>query len=202
MDVFLLGNKIASELGADKARDTTAQWMAHYLAELLTASESDASLRPQCATLILQLWEKRSVLPKGDPLGRYDGLIGPLRKLFRLEQRWDIPERPRKPNDPASTWLDIAKRLDHASSAIIAYALRKAIGYIEQPNEELLKLATLVEPDAQTNFVELVLVLGLLNENDSEIDDTVDMNADERFNKKSGELNKVLHDIETENDRV
>jgi hypothetical protein len=68
--ILELGKKIVTELGLDESVDTLGRWMAHYVAEVIRASETaqpeerQAKLA-QCTIAILQLWKHRNDLPHG-----------------------------------------------------------------------------------------------------------------------------------------
>lgn len=156
-DLLLLGRKIASELGASKERDTTAIWMSHYLAECIERAESDETTKDECAEVILRIWNHRRRFPGGDPLGQYDKLLDPLSKIFRRQGRYPVLSDPRRPEDTANGWMDLAVELEQISSELIGFSIREAIKDIEQPDPEILKFADSLDPGAQSEYVKIVL---------------------------------------------
>ena len=92
--VLDLGRALVQELGLDPGVDTLSRWMAHYIAELIKAVETAAvEDRPakltKCADTILNLWERRNLLPNGKR--PFEDLEPILRTLESLDPTDDTP---------------------------------------------------------------------------------------------------------------
>lgn len=67
-EILALGDRIVLELGLEESSNTTARWMAHHLAELISRAKTLTGAKQRQATsgaadLILKLWQKREVVP-------------------------------------------------------------------------------------------------------------------------------------------
>lgn len=139
--------------------------MAQYLAEMIKAAEGDETLKPRCAELIMQLWEKRRTFAHGDPLGQYDRLIEPLEAILRTDTgRFPTPRGPTGAPKEADAWMRLARQVDKASTTLIAFCIRAAAQSITPPDEELLEAADLVESGPQNKYVRLIRAVGGLDE--------------------------------------
>jgi hypothetical protein len=84
-----LGKKIVSEFSNEEIRDTTLQWMAHYLAELIQSAEQEKSLpkkrklQEECAEIIENIWKKRATF-RGNtrPLAKFGEVVSILKALI------------------------------------------------------------------------------------------------------------------------
>lgn len=83
-----LGQHLVRELNLDDSFDTLGRWMAHYIAELISAAEKATSKKDRLAAqkrameAILRIWEHRESLPGyAYPLARYDEILSVLDHL-------------------------------------------------------------------------------------------------------------------------
>lgn len=69
-ELISLGKKIISEFSREGSSNTSLQWMAHYLAELIQKVENATSdvekqvAQKECYSLILDLWKQRAYFPE------------------------------------------------------------------------------------------------------------------------------------------
>ena len=84
-DLLALGQHLVRELGLAESTDTLARWIAHEIAEAMTAvavarSEPErASARREALHLIARLWEHRAQLPNGaHPLAPFRAMLGAI----------------------------------------------------------------------------------------------------------------------------
>jgi hypothetical protein len=90
-----LGTHLVRELGLIDSNDTLSRWLAHHLAELMTAVEKaeapagKAAALNQATEVIAQLWKNREVLPgHANPLARYREALA---VLSEFEERQYFP---------------------------------------------------------------------------------------------------------------
>jgi hypothetical protein len=105
-EVQALGTRISATL-ARTDYDITSQWIAMYLAQLMTeaSTQSDPKAAKDaaaaCAELILTVWERRSDWPDGWPPGRADQLLNSLESIGTTRRRLSMP-----PEGAPRTWID------------------------------------------------------------------------------------------------
>jgi len=86
-EILDLGNKIVKQLDLKKRSDTTAKWMAHYVAELISNIEScknpeeKKEMQQECSQLIFKLWKNKKFLPIDQPLSDLKPLLKILEGL-------------------------------------------------------------------------------------------------------------------------
>jgi len=139
-----LGKRLVALLGDEHTADALSRWMAHYIAEQMTAAENSrgtekARAEERCFEAILNLWKHRASLPPG--LRPFENFNAVFRALERLD-----PEEPRgyyhgfwrehqdKP-EPGSVdaMVDFIVRLDDAARVLLEFAL---IAAVEQAADE------------------------------------------------------------------
>jgi len=139
--------------------------MAQYLAKKLKAAESDPSLEPECAELILKLWSQRRDFPGGDPLERYDHILDAMEQLNSAAPRYFRGYDTQKLQDdrPESKWLSEAIKLDRTASYLISHLLKLAAKESSEHDEdkELLELAGVASIDLQIEFLQSFKLLGI-----------------------------------------
>jgi len=97
--VLELGQHLVRELNLDDSVDTLGRWIAHHIAELISAAEKATSKKDRLAAqkrameAILRIWEHRESLPGyAYPLARYDEILSVMDHLrpdnnpFRFNQ--------------------------------------------------------------------------------------------------------------------
>lgn len=131
-----LGKALVKELNLDTGVDTTARWMAHYIAGQIERAEKSTGAEKKeaeelCFETILKLWNHRSALPNGSrPFERYEPILRTLARLDpesdrhfffdnRKEKKDGVPEEVQK-------WLDIADGIDEAARVWLKYAFDQA----------------------------------------------------------------------------
>lgn len=90
-----LGRHLVSELGLEDSNDTLGRWMAHHVAELITAAKeaknkAERAVAEECAVeTILKLWEHRTALPgQAYPLAQFREILELLSKLTPDANPW------------------------------------------------------------------------------------------------------------------
>lgn len=168
--ILELGSKLIEDFDS---RDITAKWMASYLSELMIAAEDDPTRQSECKDMILELWRERNSFPGGDPLGRYSETLSVLEAHLKTGQPlfevW-LPTNNRDPRE--NSWAVLARRIRRhgdflASSAVIQSS--ESEGLI---NDEMLDIAHLADPDAQSQVLDILRVL--IREHDGKKNETDD----------------------------
>jgi hypothetical protein len=123
-DVLELGEHLVRELGLEDSTDTLGRWLAHHLAELMTAVKETAgtsahheALR-QATEIILRIWERRTALP-GDayPLAQYKEVLNVLKADLRGRQHlysvgFGRSARPASTKEIASDLRGLAREIE------------------------------------------------------------------------------------------
>lgn len=133
--------------------DTLARWMAHYLAELITKSETATgeekhSAQKKCFDAILALWSHRSEMPNGKR--PFEELEPVARAIESLTPDDDTPRyfRAARPStadiggeSDAEVWLKIVDGLDYSAKVLIRHCLAEAARASIDKSQEWVKLA-------------------------------------------------------------
>lgn len=91
-DVLSLGRRIACEIGAQDDRNTLGRWLAHHLAELIGAAETDIAAADRAVDTILRIWAQREDLPgRAYPPNRLSEAIQVLGRLSPDANPWRAP---------------------------------------------------------------------------------------------------------------
>lgn len=131
-----LGKALVKELNLDPSVDTTARWMAHYIAEQIEIAEHSSGIQKQeaeerCFETILKLWNHRSAFPRGSrPFENFEPILRTLARLdpendrhFFFESKEDakdgVPEEVQK-------WQDMANGIDEAARVWLKYVFEQA----------------------------------------------------------------------------
>lgn len=137
--VISLGNLLVEELKRENEYpDTLSRWMAHYIAEQLTAAESTTAAertaaQERCFQTILALWKHRSSMPSGHrPFESFEPI---LRALERLDPEASQPfyyhfKDPRESTlEPGSVrdLMEFVVNVDRVARILIDVALEQAI---------------------------------------------------------------------------
>lgn len=92
MELIDLGKKIVSEFSGEGGNNSTADWMGHYLAELILKAEHEqspvkkATYQKECAELIERLWQMRVHFPdRTAPLSKFKHVLSVLAALKNEE---------------------------------------------------------------------------------------------------------------------
>jgi len=137
-----LGEALVEELELNPGVDTLARWMAHYVAEQMTdAEESSGDVKriaeEHCFETILNLWQHRSVLPKGHkPFERFESIFNALDRLnpdnpqpyyyFRTDNNLSEGNEEDKPSNEVLQLVEMANRMDRSARIIIEYFFQQA----------------------------------------------------------------------------
>jgi hypothetical protein len=138
--VLALGQKLVSEFGGASQADTLSQWMAHHLAEKLTALKAATGPRKQqleqgCRDSVLQIWKHRASFPYDHrPFKNFDAVFRALESLDPAKERnryvrFNIPDQtpPESQPDLVQAWLDAAISIDRGARAVIRAYLDSAV---------------------------------------------------------------------------
>lgn len=171
-DVLDLGRALVEKLGLDPGVDTLSRWMAHYIAELIEATETaKVEDRPtklaKCADAILNLWDHRHKLSDGKrPFEDWEPI---LRALESLDPTDDTPRYFRSPriavgrtkhkqNAETRKWLELADGLDYSAKILIRYCLTQAAQTTLDKSKEwvLLSNAAGFEDDIDLSVIRII----------------------------------------------
>jgi len=173
--------------------------MAHYIAELIGDTEAaNVEDRPaklaKCATAILDLWERRHLLPNGK---RPFEDLGPiLRALESLDPIEDKPRYFRVPRTAAKEvelstetkdWLELADGLDYSAKILIRYCLTQAAQTALDKSKDWVELA---EAAGLEDGIDVQVIRIITDEKElikaSEPDDTERKLLENRINRLHG----------------
>lgn len=135
--VIVLGKRIVA--GLKLGNDVTAQWMAHLVAEKISAAEQaygiarDAAIA-ECVDVILKLWAQRYTLPPYmRPLRELDPLLRTLNSLgvneadeLRYFSRPPSSEELESATEDEKKLFEFAINIDHVARELIRHALSVA----------------------------------------------------------------------------
>ena len=132
--VIALGKKLVAELDLERSVDTLSRWMAHYIAELMSAAEETndpeerSKAQEKCCETILKLWEHRASLPHGaGPLANLENVLKAIESLQGEGMpRWSgfSPGEIKKLGGP---WVQFAKVVEEAGLQMCRIAVLTAI---------------------------------------------------------------------------
>lgn len=131
-----LGKALVKELNLDPGVDTTARWMAHYIAEQIERAECSSGIQKKeaeerCFETILKLWNHRSAFPRGSrPFENFEPILRTLVRLDPENERHFFFENRKKKKDgvpeEVQKWLDIADGIDEAARVWLKYVFEQA----------------------------------------------------------------------------
>lgn len=181
--VIRLGKKLVKELGDDRA-DTLSQWMAHYIAEKIFATEkaegkTKKELEKSCYEAILNLWAHRSDYPENiRPLKQFETIfktIGkldpdsrdPLYSYFK-----DTHDRDKRKlceqEESVQEWLKVALSVDDMAKVMIEFSLRQAFeAATDERTKEWIKEARKLPGDEYLSVI--VKFIGSTEEDDPDV---------------------------------
>jgi hypothetical protein len=213
-----LGQLLINELEGEPGADTLSRWMAHYIAEKISAVEKAKSaekqkLKKECFDLILKLWEHRSELPSGSrPLQNFEAILTVLHNISPDENKPYYYNRPRRDErqqiemdqldeKSGGQWLEIMQAADRAARVWIEHALKKAGDSAQDDNtRKWIESISAVNPSAPdvgiiTNIIECMPLFDLDDEDDNGADYDVELLKTRIADlKKFEKLNKYLLD--------
>ncbi|WP_281884187.1 hypothetical protein [Paenibacillus sp. YYML68] len=131
-----LGKALVKELNLDPGVDTTARWMAHYIAEQIELAEHSTGAEKKqeeerCFETILKLWNHRSMFPSGSrPFENFEPILRALTRLDPENDRHFFFENRRDAKDcvpeEVQNWLDVANGIDEAARVWLKYVFEQA----------------------------------------------------------------------------
>lgn len=139
--IINLGKALVDELGLDQSTDTLGRWMAHYIAERITAAENatgqeKSKAEKECYDGVLKLWQHRAFLPNGHrPFENFEPIFQTFERLDPESERtyfFDDPyeKTPGRKTDEVSQdirqWIDVAFGIDQVARIWIDYVLKQA----------------------------------------------------------------------------
>jgi len=133
----MLGQRLVAELGLEDSVDTLGRWMAHYVAELIVASEQappteKTARRKACSDAILELWSHKHELPNGKrPFGDAEWLLRLIQQLDPEDERprYFRSERenlPKALGKQAGKWIALAEGFDSVAKMLVLECLLAA----------------------------------------------------------------------------
>lgn len=170
-----LGKLLVKQLGLENSVDTLARWMAHYIAELMTAAskatgKNKAAAEVKCFETILKLWAHRRMLPnRKRPLENFEPIFELLDSIHpdkeqpyyvQIEGQNDLPDKNGDVNAAASVkdWLTIAYEIDKVARTWLNYALTKAAeGANSKATAKWLKNAIVLPDDTDIRVITVLL---------------------------------------------
>lgn len=184
-----LGQLLVNELEGEPGADTLSRWMAHYIAEKISAAEKakpaeKQKLEKECFDLILKLWKHRSDLPSGSrPFQNFDAILTVLHNISPDENKPYYYNRPRRDdqqqiemeqfNEKSSgEWLEIMQAADRAARVWIEHALKKAADSAQDDDtRNWIDSISVVSPSAPdvriiTNIIEYMPLFDLDDDDD------------------------------------
>ncbi len=154
--ILELGCELIKELDS---QDLTAKWMSAYLAELMTAAQTDPDHQAECKDLILQLWRERRSFPGGDPMERYSTSLAAFEALLKTDRPiFEVWISNKHCNPPMTDWANLARRVRRHGDFLIGEAAKLACAKDGIAEDELLDIADLVEPDDQTRILKMMVL--------------------------------------------
>lgn len=142
--ILNLGKEFVKKLGLEPGVDTFSRWMAHYIAEKMTAMETasgrakDDAAR-ECYDTILKLWAHRATLPNGlRPFESFEPIFTALHKLSPNGQgsyfyRANYTSHQQKlnatePEKEIASWMRMAEEVDFAARTCLRFVITQAAG--------------------------------------------------------------------------
>jgi len=139
--VINLGKALVDELELNQSTDTLGRWIAHYIAERITAAENatdqeKSKAEKECFEAILKLWQHRAFLPNGHrPFENFEPIFRALERLDPESERMYFFDNPYKKATERKTdevsqgihkWIDVAFGIDQVARIWIDYVLKQA----------------------------------------------------------------------------
>lgn len=138
--VIRLGKVLVEELELNPGVDTLARWMAHYVAEQMTIAEESSGdekriAEEHCFETILNLWQHRSVFPKGyKPFERFESIFNALDRLnpdspqsyYYFRNNSSEGNEEDESSNEVLQLVEMANRMDRSARIIIEYFFQQA----------------------------------------------------------------------------
>jgi hypothetical protein len=164
-----LGRKLISDLGE---RDITAKWMAAYVSEQMVASEEDATLKQETADLILELWRARRHYPGNNPMQRYEKALAAMELLLSTGDPVFQILMPYAPSSEADEdKISLARTLKNHTGSLAAMLVKAAVEELELDQDQLAEIADIADPDAETQFLNVLRIVVYEKENGKDQND-------------------------------
>lgn len=189
--IINLGKLFVKELKLEPGVDTFSRWMAHYIAERMTAAEQALSdedkkeAEKECFETILALWKHRWLLPSQKrPLEEFESILKTLERLNPEEQEpffyhsleHELSELEKNNPDlkEITDYTNLALQIDKAARIWIEFVLNQAaLKAKNQKTESFLENSINIPDNVDSRIVRIILdadpVVGLENYNDDAI---------------------------------
>ncbi|HAO08424.1 MAG TPA: hypothetical protein DCQ50_15900 [Chryseobacterium sp.] len=208
--IINLGKLFVKELQLDPGVDTLSRWMAHYVAEKISYTESSTGTaqleaKKECFEVILELWKHRHFLPRERrPLHNFESIIETLAKLdpeieepyFYTALRGDeTPEFTTDHLDEKSVekLLDIAKEIDKTARIWIDYLLKTAADKAMDKNtKEWLENAVELDDKADVEIIMALVDKGAFQYNEGNNEEFLKNYEIKRLQKRITQLKKYF----------
>jgi hypothetical protein len=172
-DILALGNQIVSEFGLKRDDDTLGQWMAHNLAEMLTAVKTAkgsqrAVLEADCRGMILKFWKHRAYFPgRHRPFANFDAVfralesLDPTKKVGRyFDFDFTQETEKRSPTQGIKDWLGTARALDQGARTLITFCVREAAMAAGKKDKQWLKAARVLQDESDLDLKFIIKIVG------------------------------------------
>jgi hypothetical protein len=201
-EVLAFGGALVEQFKLRADEDTLGQWMAHYLAEKLTAHKravgaAKAVLEADIVDLVLKFWKHRAYFPRGTrPFEEYESVLRALESLDpdqsngRYFQYRFFEEDKASKKGPSAAWIDAAKSFDRGARAIVSFCIRQAAHAAGKQDDDWLKAAKVLAEDADRALIVIKIVTEGTKEEDEKIDPT--KYAVDRLTKTREDLVKLM----------
>jgi hypothetical protein len=162
--LLALGGRLVEQFKLREDEDTLGQWIAHHIAEKLTACKTaagtaKASLEIELVDTILKFWKHRAFFPRGTrPFEGYDAVLRALESFDPTPDNgryfWydGANELAKSAKPPSQAWIDAAKAFDRGARTIVSFCFRQAARASEQPDEVWLSAGKVLAEDADRDF--------------------------------------------------
>jgi hypothetical protein len=124
-----LGKQLVAEFNYEESCDTLGRWMAHHVAELITAAKEAKSkaeraiAEERAVQTILKLWEHRMALPgQAYPLAQFKDIVELLAKLTPDANPWHRQAR----GERQQLALNIYNELTHLTNLLLSLEAKPA----------------------------------------------------------------------------
>lgn len=141
------------KLGLEPGVDTFSRWMAHYIAEKMTAMETASGkakedAAEECYDTILKLWAHRAALPNGlRPFESFEPIFAALHKLspdrqesFFYRANYTRHKRKSKATQPEKEieeWISMADEVDFAARTCLRFVITQATGIAQDQSTKV-----------------------------------------------------------------
>lgn len=139
--------------------DTTGQWIAHHLAELLAAAEDEATTtveqRLQIVEIVLKVWKRRRDIPGCPPLSEFSSVLEGLDRLggstsWRFARLTEMVTELPDPTTSGLPLVETAAALEQLTRETLLHLFWLAAQNAKEANQQWLRVADEVAPNIET----------------------------------------------------